>query len=380
VGQPDFTACTLVTEPDRSYDICVDEVCVSPGCGDETCNVPAPHIPVTDTGQLTCYNDSIGVVNPCPVSGEEYYGQDGQYGWDLGHMTAERFTRDTTTLPENPLVTDALTGLTWQGCAGGLTDGSCITGAEEELLWTEAVAYCDDLDWAGRTDWRLPDIYELQSIIDMGELDPVIDQSIFPFTPSIGFWSSSSSAYVPSSSWYVDFTMGLVTYDEKANHFAARCVRGDPGTPLRFEPATLAGDRVVEDPLNGLTWQGCPAGLTGDACETGTLEERTWSEALEYCESLDWGGNTDWRMPNGNELFTMVKTRDYFPAIDLTIFPVTPADSYDTCEFWTSTTIRDGDADLNFDGAVTVIFSTGARENYNKTLTQCVRCVRGGLQ
>jgi hypothetical protein len=41
--------CETLTNPDRTYDICVNEACVSPGCGDTTCNVPAPHFPLADT-------------------------------------------------------------------------------------------------------------------------------------------------------------------------------------------------------------------------------------------------------------------------------------------------------------------------------------------
>ncbi len=42
-GAPDMTLCDFVTMPDRWYDVCIDGACVSPGCGDETCNTPGAH-------------------------------------------------------------------------------------------------------------------------------------------------------------------------------------------------------------------------------------------------------------------------------------------------------------------------------------------------
>ena len=198
-GKGDFTPCVVVTTPDRRYDICVAGVCVSPGCGDSTCNAPGPHFPLADTDERTCSNGSTGTI-ACPASGQAYYGQDAQYGWDTLHPESERFTRSLS-VASQPLVLDNVTGLTWQGCAAGLTGSDCATGQFATYAWQDAVAYCDALDWGGYQDWHLPDPYELDSIVDAGPTG--FDTTAFPAASKNGnfYWSSSSAANRSTDAW-----------------------------------------------------------------------------------------------------------------------------------------------------------------------------------
>jgi hypothetical protein len=156
-----------------------------------------------------------------------YYGQDAQYGWDTSHTSDERFARDTETSSVNPLVTDNVTGLVWQGCAAGLTGASCTTGTTDTYTWTEALAYCDALSWGGYSDWRLPDRYELMSIADLGTYNPCIDTTTFPATPIDMFWSSSSFGIV-TAAWRVWFVSGYSSGSLKGGAYNVRCVRGGP--------------------------------------------------------------------------------------------------------------------------------------------------------
>ena len=64
---------------------------------------------------------------------------------------------------------------------------------------------------------------------------------------------------------------------------------------------TSGSQPVVRDNTTGLIWQGCEAGLSGDSC-TGTSEEMTWEAALDYCDSLEWAGMSDWYLPGPKEL------------------------------------------------------------------------------
>ena len=115
--KPDFTRCKKTTLPELSYDICVGGECISPGCGDATCNVPGPHFTLADTGQKSCYD--WGVLVECPSDEQgDFYGQDAQYGWDRDYIMTPRFSRDDT---DEPVVKDNVTGLFWQGCAAGLS-------------------------------------------------------------------------------------------------------------------------------------------------------------------------------------------------------------------------------------------------------------------
>ena len=63
--------------------------------------------------------------------------------------------------------------------------------------WQQALAYCEDLDLAGHTDWRLPDRNELQSIVDYSRSDPAIDP-LFS-TVASNYWSSTTYAYIPTT-------------------------------------------------------------------------------------------------------------------------------------------------------------------------------------
>ena len=105
-----------------------------------------------DTGIEFCYDGSAGIPSPYP--GEPFYGQDAQYVTNPMSFTDHG---DGT-------VTDNITGLMWQ---------------QEDTIrpkyWDEAIDYCEALTLAGHADWRLPDEYELQSIVNYGRSNPSID-------------------------------------------------------------------------------------------------------------------------------------------------------------------------------------------------------------
>jgi Protein of unknown function (DUF1566) len=373
-GQADFTPCTVVTSPDRKYDICVAGTCVSPGCGDSTCNVPGPHFPLADTGELYCSYSTMGV---CPASGQPYYGQDAQYGWDTTHAQSERYTQNMAVAGQ-PLVLDNVTGLAWTGCSAGLTGDTCATGTIATYVWEDAVAYCDALDWAGSRDWHLPDAYELNSISGTGWWIPRSDAAVLPF-PGTYLWSSSSYARDSTYAWNGMADLSGLRWADKSTRFNVLCVRG--GAPMqsaRFARDTsVDAQPVVLDNVTGLTWQGCIFGLTGNSCATGTAGARTWQGALAYCEALSWAGKDDWRLPNIKELSSIVDVRHYDPAIDTTVFPGVPApvsgDDVEPSDWSSSSLDGDGwDVSFAFDGSYSSPEAGASPSGH-------VRCVRGGL-
>jgi hypothetical protein len=113
-----------------------------------------------ETGQTLCYDDSDPPIklDSCPSAGD-FAGQDGFY--TTGCPMAGRF-------PDNGdgTVTDTCTGLMWQEADDGNT-----------RTWCNALDYCENLPLAGFNNWRLPNLRELQSIIDYGNRDPAIDGS-----------------------------------------------------------------------------------------------------------------------------------------------------------------------------------------------------------
>ena len=115
----------------------------------------------------------------------------------------------------NGTTTDNTTGLTWQR----QDDGNRRT-------WQAALNYCENLILGGASDWKVPDVKELQSIADYTKFSPAIDTTVFPGTLSGYYWSSSS--YYGSNTnyaWIVFFDHGLVYYVYEGYSYYARCVR-----------------------------------------------------------------------------------------------------------------------------------------------------------
>ena len=98
-----------------------------------------------------------------------------------------------------------------------------------------------------------------------------------------------------------------------------------------------AGADTVTDLATGLVWKRCAEGLSGAACATGTIITGTWAEALARVATVNaasatlGAGSNDWRLPNRTELASLVERKCVAPAINATVFPATPAQS-----FWSS--------------------------------------------
>ena len=130
----------------------------------------------------------------------------------------------------NGTVTHAKTGLMWKRCAEGLSGATCATGAATTVTWSNALATAESSSFAGFTDWRLPNLKELHSIVETCGYDPAINQSIFPATPAPAFgsvfWSATSSASDPAKAAIFVFGGGGGVPDNKASRMHARLVRG----------------------------------------------------------------------------------------------------------------------------------------------------------
>ncbi len=372
-GQLDFTPCTVVTDPERDYDICLDELCVSTGCGDVSCNAPGPSFTVPDTSQRFCANASVviscpGTAGDASCGSTPFCGQDAQYGWDTAHLASERYTRSETT-PTQPVVVDNVTGLMWQGCASGLSGSLCASGSASTLDWGQALAYCDALDWGGYLDWHLPDEFETTTVIDYGRRGPAIDLSIFPAVPPVSAtWSSSTYASDVLNARLIALTTGNIGIALKTSLQPVRCARRHLASGIsdqRFARDAVS-EPAVTDLVTSFVWQGCVAGLSGAECTTGSATTHNWQAALAYCESLTWHGYADWRLPNIVELISLRNPYGDQPAIDAAAFPATPQDNH-----WSSSS----EANI-YTTAWYVLFDSGTVSRATKTSTEYVRCVR----
>ncbi len=129
----------------------------------------------------------------------------------------------------NGTVTDSGKGLIWQKCTAGrgTTLGNCSTGSATTYTWSNAITYCEGLTLGGRSDWRLPNINELRSIVDYTKsTSPAIDSTAFPNTQSAGYWSSSTYSPITTKVWAVYFAFGEVFTVDKTDLYYVRCVTG----------------------------------------------------------------------------------------------------------------------------------------------------------
>jgi len=113
------------------------------------------------------------------------------------------------------VISHGSTKLMWQKDPGSTTRN-----------WKQAVTYCEEESTGGYTDWRLPNIKELQSIVDFELFQPSINATYFPNTEPSGYWSSTPCACSLAMAWYLDFSAGGVFgYFTKDQRYV-RCVRG----------------------------------------------------------------------------------------------------------------------------------------------------------
>ena len=141
------------------------------------------------------------------------------YGWWTGHYHnidwIKIYTQTFTTDNGNGTVTDNVTGLVWQRTDDGAS-----------RVWPDAINYCETLSLGGKTDWRLPNVKELKSIVDYTKYSPAIDTAAFPDTQLSFYWSSASNTINSSYAWSVDFSDGNVGNGSKSYDYYVRCVRG----------------------------------------------------------------------------------------------------------------------------------------------------------
>jgi len=284
---------------------------------------PAAGYRVVDTGQSACYDDLDEIT--CPGDGEAFSGQDAQH---------------TGNPPSYALgcgglcVIDNVTGLVWQRSPD--TDGDGDIDIDDKLTWPQAQAYPAALNaegFGGHSDWRLPTIKELYSLIDFDGLDPsgcdteascpglrpFIDTGYFDFAYGdvdagervIDSQYASSTLYVSTVDGELLFGVnfadgrikgyGLSIFGQDKT-FLVMCVRDN--TEYGLNDFVDNGDGTITDRGTGLTWQQADSGY-------GMF----WGDALDYARNLTLAGHDDWRLPDAKELQSIL---DYTRSPDTT--------------------------------------------------------------
>jgi hypothetical protein len=305
--------------------------------------------PVPDTGQNKCYNAMVEI--PCPLSGQPFYGQDANYR--INPISYTKLDGSGNVLLDSAtswvMVKDNVTGLIWEMKTNkdGVKNYNDPHDADNTYDWYDSttdindfIKALNDANYGGYSDWRMPTINELDYIVNYSipYPGPVIDTGYFPNTAVSWYWSSTASADDTDSAWFVSFNSGVVSDLGKSQSCYTRAVRvGQSGTSnysvvyngLSDYASTATGvytdngDGTVTETSTGLMWQ-----------QASSSTAKTWDQALAYCEGLNLGSYTDWRLPTTKELRSLLDYSRYNPAINTTYFPGTVSSFY-----WSSTTV-----------------------------------------
>ncbi len=300
---------------------------------------------------------------------------------------------------ECAMVRDNVTGLIWEV----KTVDDSIQDTKHKYTWAGAQAYVDQLNAVNfgssalKNKWRLPTIKELATIINSKERYPAISSLHFPNMKENYYWSATEfAANSGLDAWCVDFTRGEIYTQVKEAasldmeppkpRVYALAVSGGPPVDYDFEVDIEYG--TIKDPYNEIMWMQA----------SGSQQKLSWEDALIFCENLKlysdgsdhwWvtrftsnglfkiylGGEwkqqdlpsgaypvpnyDNWRLPNRNELMSIVDYKRFNPAVNTDFFPEIQPSYY-----WTSTTVSDDDYTGN---AWVVNMKNGSMEGLDKS-------------
>ena len=330
-------------------------------------------ISLPQTGQTKCYDISGAEIN-CAGTG-----QDGELQVGV-EWPDPRFT------VSGSCVTDKLTGLMWA------KDGNLPNG---QRSWQGALNYVASKNsgsgLCGYKDWRLPNINELESLVNAGESNTAtwLNSQGFMNVQSAPYWSSSTHYYHIYSAWYVWLWFGDVEYTLKDSNLYVWPVRSGQGASgysdisITSNPVPLRGANVgaaseqagfeVDDTNaneapaqlwktgqtymyvfgddgdleKGVAWPAPRFIGHGDGTVTDNLTGLMWTRnanlpngtrtrqgALDYVKTLSTGGRSDWRLPNRKELFSLIDRNKVDPALP----KGHPFQNVQSDYYWSSTT------------------------------------------
>jgi hypothetical protein len=267
--------------------------------------------PIVGTNQSKFYNNATEIS--APATGSAFYGQNATYS---GNTPKYVNNGDGT-------VTDMITGLMWQQTPDRNGDGTI--NSSDKVTWSVAGAGASSCKTGGHTDWRLPTIKELYSLIMFTGIDPIIEgTSTSGLTPFIntdyfkfGYGDVKAGeriidAQFVTSTKYVDLTMikdvtafgvnfadgrikGYGLADPKGGEktFYLLYVRGNSDYGMNKFSDNSNG--TISDHATGLMWRQEDSGAG-----------MNWQDALSFAENMQFAGYSDWRLPNAKELQSIV--------------------------------------------------------------------------
>ena len=323
------------------------------------------------TGMTIC-TDETGSQILCPEEENAFYGQDAQYavrGSCVPDHKLKEIVKPEALENDFVEVHDDNTGLTWlylgvKGSYEGVKNGC-------------------DISYDGKEDWRFPTPKELMTLAWNDRLfrgipaDPilfkkVIDDAVESYSYSdkygIYLWSSIEN-YIYALEY--GMTIPPKAYESYQSVFydgILMCVSGEEYGKVKaddYASITRSGDEMVFDSSTNLYWQK----------DSGKAE--TWKEALSYCENLEYAGFSDWRLPNKNELVTLIDHSKLGTDV-VSSFPGMKADV-----FWSSTSAGEYKWVVDMTDGTAYTFNGKTAGGFyimrHSELPISVRCVRSKL-
>lgn len=331
---------------------------------DDSYIAPKFKVPHTGFTGTECLNLS-GALTDCSASSAlDFYDQQDGHRSAVNPLSYSLLPKPGGgTYDKSECVLDNVTGLVWEGKTdSGVRSGLYRTthldnpalpqkwnGSDwinptqaEVLAITNSVGYrnhVNSVGLCGYTDWRLPTVKELQSILHAGT-PAGVDQDWFVNAESWSpYWAATPSVSTRSGDgWVVGGAHGALPESRSEwRSSGVRLVRSAwsvsesscPSQPTA-ERFTLNGAEAT-DKTTGLVWARCAVGMSWDGFTcTGEPLPMTYIEALQYAKT-----QMGWRVPNVKELLSVVDHGCAAPALDATVFPRNP--SYFT---WSTTPHR----------------------------------------
>jgi hypothetical protein len=247
---------------------------------------------IPPTGQTQCVLN--GSAAACPgLAGSSGCGSTRGCGQDAQYPDGVAREYTTSTVGSDVLVTDSHTGLVWQGEAH-----DCDPAEGTFCTFNEADLFCFNSNYGGESDWRLPSVYELLDLIAPGHYMPATLFTDSDYPEGWQVWSSTLNATNDDEAYIVTYQAGAnaPSFEHTNPAAAARCVLGATSTrdsTERFLELGEGAETYALDRSTGLIWQ---------TVSTPSLD---WYEALAHCEGLTYADQTDWRLPDFQELLSL---------------------------------------------------------------------------
>ena len=124
-------------------------------------------------------------------------------------------------------ILDKSTNLIWKQCAEGLSGDNCATGSAIAVNWQQALQQANSSTFAGKSNWRLPNIKELSSLVKLNCYLPAMNEVLFPNIPAENFWSSSPNSSSSGKAWVIYFGYGDDSNSYRSTSNMSRLVRSE---------------------------------------------------------------------------------------------------------------------------------------------------------